>query len=90
MKTYGGNGCIYPRFLDLGTSCKSVGQLHAPAALTLVKEPPRKSLDRRLAGPQTRYEESENSGPTGTRTPTPTPGPPSLITDCATTALNVV
>jgi hypothetical protein len=31
MNTYGGSGCIDPRFLSLTTSCS--GQLHAAAVL---------------------------------------------------------
>jgi hypothetical protein len=36
----GGSGCIDPHFLDLGTSWRLSGQLHAPATLPPGKEPP--------------------------------------------------
>jgi hypothetical protein len=53
MKAYGGNECIDPYFLELGTSWRLSGQLQAPFAL-----PPRKehlySLDRKLGGHQSR------------------------------------
>jgi hypothetical protein len=39
MKEYGGNGCIDPYFLDIGTRLEVSGQFHALAAL-----PPGKKL----------------------------------------------
>jgi hypothetical protein len=39
MKMYAGSGCIYPHFLDLGTSCEVSDQHHASAALSTGEEP---------------------------------------------------
>jgi hypothetical protein len=67
-----GSGCIEPHFLDLGTSFKVSGQLHAPPALPPGKGP-RYPFDRRLGGPQSRsgrFGEDKILDPTGIRTPT--------------------
>jgi hypothetical protein len=63
-----GTGCIDPRFLDVGTSCRWVVSL-TPRTLY-----PRYPLERRLDGPQSRSGrrvEEKILDTTGSRTPTP-------------------
>jgi hypothetical protein len=68
-----GSGCIDPYFLDLGTSWRWVVSF-APWPLYPRGKRPRYPLERRLGGPQSRFErrgEEKNLHPTRTRTPTP-------------------
>jgi hypothetical protein len=68
-----GSGCIDPRFLDLGTSWRSVVSF-TPRPLYLRGKSSRYPLDTRLDGPQSRYGrcgEEKILDHTGTRTPTP-------------------
>jgi hypothetical protein len=62
-----GCGCVETYFLEVSV------RLHAPAALSLEKEPP-VQLDMRLSGPQGRSGrrgEEKILDPPGTRTPNP-------------------
>jgi hypothetical protein len=50
------SGCIYLRFLDLGTSWRRVVSLK-PRSLYPQRKSPRYPLDRKLGGPQSRAEQ---------------------------------
>jgi hypothetical protein len=81
IKTYGGSGCIDPRFLDLGTSWRWVVSF-TPLPLYPRVKSPLYPLDRRLGEPQRlsgRYVEAKVLDSTGTRTPTPRPSSPQPV-----------
>jgi hypothetical protein len=76
MKAYGGSGCIYSRFLYMGTSWRLVVSF-TPLPLYL-----RYPLTRRLGGPQSRYGpygEVKILYPTRTRTPNPPSSSPKQV-----------
>jgi hypothetical protein len=59
MKTYGGGGCIIPRFLDLSTSWRWVVSF-TPQPLYSRGKSPRYKLDAMLIGPQTGVDDMES------------------------------